>query len=361
MSKDQEESMMELPFAMNEPDSLFPNPSCREETAQQEQQRQVSPLFFPPPKSSSSTRTLTSSNNNNIVPDLMTSSASSSSIHFNNNNNSLLLDAAASLWCPDSSLARQIPDPKKNEPRIQQQQQYAPPNRSESSSMRSLSAAVENTASSCLILPGEARSRTTTTTTTFPTPQLLSRPIVHQRTEDSFEISVTIHRDPFPFLSNASYWRHWCTPITPHSVIITSESSRRIPDDRMYEGIWTEATIGGQLSLVSPLFPDFYRLFGCPVFSNLSLFVQPDIITATLGPFIGGTEQRFKFTRTQTSGQFQLNVTVRIVSPNKHCWLFLLKYHRDQVVTSVAQLRYLVEDRADDASLGTPLLSRSWV
>jgi hypothetical protein len=197
-----------------------------------------------------------------------------------------------------------------------------------------------------------------------------------------------------PLLSQAlavpQNWRHWCEALRPDGyVVIVSQSShdendnddndhddssvaaanaggggtsrrRRRRRRRAYEGVWTDATVG---RLRSPggwnttILEQAQNIFGCPTFGRLSLFVQDTCVTATLGPFPGNVEQRFQMKLIPDDGQQRvvLETTVRIKPLDDddngssscgscHYWQRpSLQQHRDQVMLSLARLRFHVE------------------
>lgn len=358
-------SVMELPFAMpmkHSEATLDAPPNRRDEETRQQPPDDASP------GNSSATAVVTSSLSNNAVPDLSsTMSASeeeSNSPESHSLDQSHLLDAAASLWRPDSSLARQMehattlpfhhddpltPDPTQRTERIPRLEGRHEPTQREMAPSLILSEHAVSMAPSTIV-PQQFASWAGVS--------------VHQVSDDSFEAAVSLSQDPQIFLSSVNAWRHWCEAIC-HPIIVLSESNTDARD-RQYEGIWTEATVG-RLKSPNPWdLIDVYDLCGCPTFGRLSLFVQNDIISATLGPFAGNSEQRYKFTRTRLpNGRFRLHVTVRIANDRSRCSFTRpsISQHRDQVVTSLARLRFWVEDEEtsnavvmETDSLGTPLL-----
>jgi hypothetical protein len=186
-------------------------------------------------------------------------------------------------------------------------------------------------------------------------------------------------------------WQHWCEALRPDGyVVIVSQSSPNDDDNdddhddsfaanaavggggrrrrrRAYEGVWTDATVG---RLRSPggwnttILEHVQNVLGCPTFGRLSLFVQDTCVTATLGPFPGNVEQRFQMKLIPDGPQrVLLETTVRIkqlADDNDNngslCDYWqrpTLPQHRDQVMLSLARLRFHVENYNNNHSNGS--------
>jgi hypothetical protein len=222
--------------------------------------------------------------------------------------------------------------------------------------------------------------------------------------ETSFQVSVDIAttcsiQDVMDIVGNPDLLKMWCDPV-PDLVITRSsegartEANRQQPQsDREYEGEWVEATTA---QLVAP--PNtscVYRtsrgvssLLGFPTYGRITMFVerQRGQVGLTIGPFPGNMEVLHKIRIQQLA-----NRKIRIVDDARiqrdmgepevslcglmevveRCLLPAVDDYMDQVLSSMARLRFLVENgetsmyNADSSScfmmgettLSTPLLS----
>jgi hypothetical protein len=183
-------------------------------------------------------------------------------------------------------------------------------------------------------------------------------------------------------LGNPDLLKLWCDPI--HALVITKSSEgaqnaanrgnfqqqhqqQRQTSDREYEGEWIEATTpaleapkAGYIQRASSMLA-FY--LGFPTYGKVTMFVerQRGRVGLTVGPFCGGFEvsHNLKILSEEDSGKIRIvdDVKLRrlgsdengeshfcgVVDVLEKCYLPRLDDFMDQVLSSMARLRFLVE------------------
>jgi len=214
--------------------------------------------------------------------------------------------------------------------------------------------------------------------------------------DSNFRVSVDLVatvRDVMDVIGNPDLLRLWCDPVT--AILITkssegaqSEQNRRDPPFREYEGAWIEATTP---QLISPnntscLYSTSRTLsaaMGFPTYGKITMFVERNRgqVGLTIGPFVGGIEASHKIKVEEVGGQkvrvidqVQLQrsasaepVFCGLLDALEKCFLPTVGDYMDQVLSSMARLRFLVEngetsvyaEAAEGGTASTPLLHSS--
>jgi hypothetical protein len=192
----------------------------------------------------------------------------------------------------------------------------------------------------------------------------------------SFEVSVDVTAtvtDVMDVVGNPDLLRLWCDPVS-NSLVITSSSEgarnaanlRSREEGREYEGEWIEATTSRLIpptntSCLYSTSAALSRTLGFPSYGKIAMFVerQRGQVSLTLGRFAGGMEVSHRLTVSQlSSGGNKVRVVddarVRKADSEASCcgmleWLetCLLptaEDYMDQVLSSMARLRFLVEN-----------------
>lgn len=210
--------------------------------------------------------------------------------------------------------------------------------------------------------------------------------------------STTI-TDVLDVLGNPDFLRLWCDPIRSLVIVSSSEGARNAAERRQqpsafafaahdrhdhndypsnnrreYEGEWIEATSPG---LVSPgssngnggdwmLWQQLPTLLGFPTYGKVTMFVErvAGRVGLTLGPFPGDihVSHKLRVTQLEGSGKIRIEDSVRlrksdnddedgnciafcgIFSVLQRCFLPTTEDYIDQVLSSMARLRFLVEN-----------------
>ena len=214
--------------------------------------------------------------------------------------------------------------------------------------------------------------------------------------DSAFRVSVDLVAtvgDVMEVIGNPDFLRLWCDPVT--AILVTkssegaqTEQNRRDPPNREYDGAWVEATTP---QLISPNNTScVYRTtrtlsaaMGFPTYGKITMFVERTRgqVGLTIGPFVGGIEVSHKIKVEDVGGQkVRLIDQVRlqrdageepvfcgIFDALEKCFLPTVDDYMDQVLSSMARLRFLVEngetsiyaEAAEEGSMSTPLLNQS--
>lgn len=201
-------------------------------------------------------------------------------------------------------------------------------------------------------------------------------------------------------LGNPDLLHLWCDPV-PATLVVTESSegahnsvnrgtftiNTDRSNDREYEGEWMEATTA---ALHAPGAGYVHRagetaasLLGFPATGKVTMFVerQRGRVGLTIGPFAGGMEVHHTLCILQEGGSIRIQDTVKLRRPAEQeespfcglfgvlekCYLPTVDDYLDQVLSSMARLRFLVEKGQDsiygEATTGdttcTPLLGVS--
>lgn len=188
-------------------------------------------------------------------------------------------------------------------------------------------------------------------------------------------------------LGNPDLLRLWCDALPPDGFIITQRSEGSVrswqqqqspphpaatpPSPRQYEGEWVEATTAPLV--VPPRTSCWYSagravsgVLGCPTYGRVTMFVerQKGQVGLTLGPFPGHVQVWYKLRVEPTNGRIRIVNQVRVdrdeLSPHgfegatvsmcglweavQQCLLPTIDDYMDQVLSSTARLRFLVEN-----------------
>jgi hypothetical protein len=215
--------------------------------------------------------------------------------------------------------------------------------------------------------------------------------------EDSFQVCMVLEEnsrytvdDVMEIISNADLLSLWCDPI--ESLIVTSNSSGNnsstmsmddntqfngeaerghLSDEhtrpREYEGEWIEATTS---ALVSPsgfilsIFQSVLENLGCASYGRITMFIERrrGHIGLTVGPFHGGIHASHSINVEMLGGRIKIVDRVRLTRDNDgesdfsmsylfgctpcltHCLFPSVVGYMDQVTTSLARLRVLLEN-----------------
>lgn len=181
----------------------------------------------------------------------------------------------------------------------------------------------------------------------------------------SVDVSRSTPRDAMSVIGNIELLHHWCDPV--QQVIVTNATECGVDaaaQNREYEGRWIEAT-STQLVL-PPNTSCWYSTFrllsstlGFPSYGKITIFTeqQRGQVSLTIGPFPGDVEVLHKIRAEEFGGRTRIEDTVclqRSTATEPRCcglsdmvesyFLPTLDDYMDQVLTSMARLRFLVEN-----------------
>jgi hypothetical protein len=195
--------------------------------------------------------------------------------------------------------------------------------------------------------------------------------------DNAFTVTVDLNHcsvaDVMDVVGNPDLLRLWCDPVEKSSLVIVSSSegarnaTERLSTDpnREYEGEWIEATSPG---LVAPpgcmveWTSGLATMFGFPVYGKITMFVErlSGQVGLTLGPFPGNTQVCHKIKVFQLdNGKLRIEDAVRlrkcdedgenmsfcgIMDVLQRCFMPSVEDYMDQVLSSMARLRFLIEN-----------------
>jgi len=175
-------------------------------------------------------------------------------------------------------------------------------------------------------------------------------------------------------LGNPELLWMWCDPIRDLVITRSSEGSRSASsslreskeDQRQYEGEWIEAASSPLIlpSNVNRLYStsrSLATILGFPTYGRVTMFVerQRGQVALTIGPFPGNLEVCHKLTVQEVNQKIRIVDEVRVQSDSssdneglcglfsvvEKCILPAVDDYMDQVLSSAARLRFLIENK----------------